>query len=63
MLASVQALQGDNAPPQVTAIADVRFRALLAGEVEAALRELNELSKNGKDLGRLKVRGFDEVVA
>ena len=27
--------------------------ALLAGETEKALRELNELAKNGKDLGRL----------
>ena len=28
-------------------------RAVLAGEVETALRELNELSRHGKDLGRL----------
>jgi DNA polymerase-3 subunit gamma/tau len=28
-------------------------RAILTGEVETALRELNELVKNGKDLGRL----------
>ena len=28
-------------------------RAILAGEIEAALRQLNELAKNGKDLGRL----------
>ena len=28
-------------------------RALLAGEVETALRELNDLAKGGKDLGRL----------
>jgi len=28
-------------------------RAVLAGEVETALRELNELARNGKDLGRL----------
>jgi DNA polymerase-3 subunit gamma/tau len=28
-------------------------RAILAGEVEPALRQLNELAKNGKDLGRL----------
>jgi DNA polymerase-3 subunit gamma/tau len=28
-------------------------RAVLAGEIETALRELNDLSKNGKDLGRL----------
>jgi DNA polymerase-3 subunit gamma/tau len=28
-------------------------RAILAGEIETALRELNELVKNGKDLGRL----------
>ena len=28
-------------------------RALLAGEAEKALRELNDLAKNGKDLGRL----------
>jgi DNA polymerase-3 subunit gamma/tau len=28
-------------------------RAILTGEVEMALRELNELVKNGKDLGRL----------
>ena len=28
-------------------------RALLAGEIETALRELNELAKGGKDLGRL----------
>ena len=28
-------------------------RALLAGEAETALRELNELAKHGKDLGRL----------
>jgi len=28
-------------------------RALLAGEAEAALRELNGLAKHGKDLGRL----------
>lgn len=27
--------------------------AIIAGEMEAALRELNELTKNGKDLGRL----------
>ncbi len=28
-------------------------RALLAGEAETALRQLNDLAKNGKDLGRL----------
>ena len=28
-------------------------RAVLAGEVDTALRELNDLAKNGKDLGRL----------
>src|SRR3954464_924598 len=28
-------------------------RAILAGEIEPALRQLNELAKNGKDLGRL----------
>jgi DNA polymerase-3 subunit gamma/tau len=28
-------------------------RAILAGEIEPALRQLNDLSKNGKDLGRL----------
>ena len=28
-------------------------RAVLAGEIETALRELNDLSRNGKDLGRL----------
>lgn len=28
-------------------------RAILAGEVDTALRELNDLAKNGKDLGRL----------
>jgi DNA polymerase-3 subunit gamma/tau len=28
-------------------------RAVFAGEVEAALREFNDLAKNGKDLGRL----------
>ena len=28
-------------------------RAVLAGEAEKALRELDELSKHGKDLGRL----------
>src|SRR5206468_8385301 len=28
-------------------------RAVLAGEVETALRELNELTRHGKDLGRL----------
>ena len=28
-------------------------RAVLAGEIDAALRELDELAKNGKDLGRL----------
>src|SRR5438477_3893045 len=28
-------------------------RAILAGEIETALRELNELSRHGKDLGRL----------
>src|SRR3954467_12281452 len=28
-------------------------RAVLAGEVEVALRQLNDLAKNGKDLGRL----------
>lgn len=28
-------------------------RAILAGEIEPALRQLNDLAKNGKDLGRL----------
>src|SRR5437879_11521828 len=28
-------------------------RAVLAGEIEAALRQLNELANHGKDLGRL----------
>ena len=28
-------------------------QALLAGEAETALRELNDLAKHGKDLGRL----------
>jgi DNA polymerase-3 subunit gamma/tau len=28
-------------------------RAILAGEIELALRQLNDLAKNGKDLGRL----------
>jgi DNA polymerase-3 subunit gamma/tau len=28
-------------------------RAVLAGEIESALRQLNDLAKNGKDLGRL----------
>src|SRR5215475_4588778 len=28
-------------------------RAILAGEIEQALRQLNDLAKNGKDLGRL----------
>ena len=28
-------------------------RAVLAGEIDTALRQLNELSKGGKDLGRL----------
>src|SRR5262249_7442290 len=28
-------------------------RAVLLGEIETALRELNDLAKNGKDLGRL----------
>ena len=34
-------------------ILDLSREAILAGEVEGALRQLNELSRSGKDLGRL----------
>jgi DNA polymerase-3 subunit gamma/tau len=47
--ADVLSMFGLTSQSQVLALA----HALLAGEAEAALRELNDLSKNGKDLGRL----------
>ncbi len=47
--ADVLSMFGLTAPSQILALA----RAILKGEVETALRELNELSAHGKDLGRL----------
>ena len=47
--ADVLSMFGLTAQSQILELA----RALLAGEAEKALRELNELAKNGKDLGRL----------
>lgn len=47
--ADVLSMFGLTAQSQILELA----RALLAGEAETALRELNELAKNGKDLGRL----------
>ena len=47
--AEVLSMFGLTAQSQILAMA----RAILAGEVEPALRELNELAKCGKDLGRL----------
>src|SRR5882724_6740966 len=47
--ADVLSMFGLTAQSQILELA----RALLAGETEAALRELNGLAKHGKDLGRL----------
>jgi DNA polymerase-3 subunit gamma/tau len=47
--ADVLSMFGLTAQSQILELA----RALLAGEAEAALRELNGLAKHGKDLGRL----------
>jgi DNA polymerase-3 subunit gamma/tau len=47
--ADVLSMFGLTAQSQILELA----RALLAGEAETALRELNELARNGKDLGRL----------
>ena len=47
--ADVLSMFGLTAQSQILELA----RALLAGEAETALRELNELAKNGKDLARL----------
>ncbi len=47
--ADVLSMFGLTAQSQLLALTS----AILAGEIETALRELNELVKNGKDLGRL----------
>ena len=47
--ADVLSMFGLTAQSQIMKLA----QALLAGEAETALRELNDLAKNGKDLGRL----------
>ncbi|MBM3834598.1 MAG: DNA polymerase III subunit gamma/tau [Verrucomicrobia bacterium] len=47
--ADVLSMFGLSARSQILALA----RAVIAGESETALRELNDLAKNGKDLGRL----------
>src|SRR5580765_3400855 len=47
--ADVLAMFGLTSRSQILSLA----RAVLAGEIETALRELNDLSRNGKDLSRL----------